>query len=75
MSDRIKKSWQVLRSIENYCGDYCVDFFVREDNTYGFEAFRRDSEDMGRWSGISYFSVISFLSMGDALDGAKNRIA
>jgi hypothetical protein len=75
MSDRIKKSWKVLRSIEIYTGDYCVDFFVREDGSYGFEEFRRDSEDMGRWGRINYFSILSFLSVEEALNEAMNRVA
>lgn len=70
MSDRIQKSWRVLRSIEINTGDYCVDLFVKDDGSFGFEEFRRDSEDMGRWTGINYYSVLSFESEDLALKEA-----
>ena len=34
----------------------CVDLFERPDGTFGFEEFRRDFEDQGRWTAISYYS-------------------
>ena len=74
MSDRIQNSWKVLRSIEINTGDYCVDIFVREDDSFGFEEFRRDSEDMGMWTRIKYYSVLSFENETDALKEAKVRI-
>ncbi len=74
MSDRIKPGWKVLNSIENDTGDYCVDIFVREDNSFGFEEFRRDIEDMGKWTGINYFSALSYADEAGALAEAKIRI-
>lgn len=74
MSDRIKKSWKVLKSIEINTGDYCVDIFVKEDGSFGFEEFRRDSEDMGRWTGINYYSTLSFEDEEQALKEALKRV-
>jgi len=74
MSDRIKKSWTVLHSIQTPTGDYCVDIFVREDGTYGFEEFRRDAEDMGRWVGINYYSSQLLGTELEATDNAKTNI-
>lgn len=75
MSDRIKKKWRVLRSIETASGDYCVDFFARPDGSYGFEEFRRDPEDLGKWTAIHYYSELSQPSQADAIAEAKKRIA
>lgn len=74
MSDRIQSSWKVLKSIEIDTGDFCVDIFVREDGSYGFEEFRKDSEDMGKWTGLKYFSVHHFSSEHEALSAAKKNI-
>ena len=74
MSDRIKKNWTVLRSIENTTADHCVDIFCRNDQSYGFEEFRRDSEDMGKWTGINYYSVLRFDSEQAAISDAQDKI-
>ena len=47
MLTRLDKSWIVLESRENAEGNRRVDLFVRPDNTYGFEEFRREPEDAG----------------------------
>ena len=75
MSDRIKNSWKVLKSFENSTGDYCVDIFAKEDGSFGFEEFRRDSEDMGRWTGINYYSTLSFGDEDQALKEALKRVS
>jgi len=35
----------VLASLEAEGGERCVDVFKRPDGTFGFEEYRRDSED------------------------------
>ncbi len=75
MSDRIDPSWSVLESIETTDASRCVDIFARGDDTFGFEEFRRDPEDRGRWTGIGYFSVLSFASPREALEAARDRLA
>jgi hypothetical protein len=40
---------KVLKSINSPDGGRCVDIFVRPDDTFGFEEFRRDSEDARGW--------------------------
>jgi hypothetical protein len=62
MSWRIDKSWVVFTSIENFEHDRCVDLFSRPDGTYGFEEFRRDAEDGGQWTPVSYYSGAIFAS-------------
>jgi hypothetical protein len=75
MSDRIDPSWSVLESIETPDASRCVDVFARGDGTFGFEAFRRDPEDRGKWTGIEYFSVLTFASRVEALEAARDRLA
>ena len=46
----------VFRSVEDPFHERCVDLFERPDGTFGFEEFRRDFEDQGRWTAVSYYS-------------------
>jgi hypothetical protein len=74
MSKRIDKSWLVLTSIENFEHDRCVDLFSRPDDTYGFEEFRRDVEDRGEWTPVSYYSGSVYTSQKAALAGAVQTV-
>lgn len=74
MSDRINPSWVVLRSIETPEGDRCVDIFRRADNTFGFEEFRRDPEDLGQWTPVSFYSGQEFNSFFQARTEASHRV-
>jgi hypothetical protein len=56
MSSHLDKSWTVLASYQTPEADRCVDVFSRPDGTFGFEEFRRDPEDMGAWTPVSYYS-------------------
>jgi hypothetical protein len=56
VSSRLDKSWIVLASHQTPESNRCVDIFSRPDGTFGFEEFRRDPEDMGAWTPISYVS-------------------
>ena len=49
----------------------CVDIFSRPNDTFGFDEFRRDPEDMGVWTPVSYFSGREYETEGDATDAAK----
>jgi hypothetical protein len=74
MSKRIDKSWIVFVSVENPEHDRCVDFFSREDGSYGFEEFRRDIEDGGQWTPVQYYSGVTYRSPTDALDSAERNV-
>ena len=74
MPKRIKKSWTVFVSVENAEHDRCVDIFLRADGSYGFEEFRRDFEDGGRWTPVHRYSYITYASLTDALDTAERRV-
>ena len=58
-----EKTSKVMESFENDLEDRCVDFFVRDDGTFGFEEYRRDHEEGGRWSKVGQFSGTRFSSL------------
>jgi hypothetical protein len=74
MSARIDRSWTVFKSFENDENNRCVDFFCRPDGTFGFEEFRRDVEDQGLWTPVSYHSGVSYSSVAAALAAAAGGI-
>jgi hypothetical protein len=74
MSSRLDKSWTVLDSHQTAQGNRCVDIFSRPNGTFGFEEFRKDPEDMGAWTPISYFSGREYPSEGDAVDAAQRAL-
>ena len=68
-------SIKVLTSLENSAGNHCVDIFVRDDGTFGFEEYRRDPEDEGGWFSLNRYSHQVFATAEDALAQAKSRVA
>lgn len=72
---RLAACWVVVESIENPQHDRCVDIFRRPDGTFGLEEFRRDVEDMGLWTAVSYFSGLRQSSREEALKEAARRVA
>lgn len=74
MSSRLDRSWSVLQSVQTPEGDRCVDVFARPDGTFGFEEFRRDPEDLGAWTPISYYSGRAYPTEGAAVDAARRAV-
>jgi hypothetical protein len=74
MSSRLDKSWKVLTSYQTTEADRCVDMFCRANGTFGYEEFRRDPEDRGAWTAISYFSDREFASEHDTLRSALTSV-
>ena len=48
---------RVLHSYETDGATRCVDIIVRPDGTFGFEEYRRDSEDGRGWFPIGFYST------------------
>jgi len=69
----IKK--RVLRSINNEDESRCVDLFLRCDNTFGFEEYRRDIEDNQGWFAIGFFDTQIFNGEKQALDAALLNVS
>ncbi len=74
MSRRLEKSWVVLDSFEDFDGSRCVDIFRRPDGTFGFEEFRRDPEDAGLWTPVTYFSGKELKSKEQTIAAAKRAV-
>lgn len=66
---------RVVASISNPEGDHCVDIFVREDGTFGFEEFRMDPEDLRGWFSLQRYAYQVFGSEEEALAQAKATVA
>lgn len=66
---------RVVDSINNVTGDHCVDIFVREDGSFGFEEFRRDHEDQRGWFSLQRYSTQRFASLDAALRQARVSVA
>jgi hypothetical protein len=71
---RLDPAWVVLDSVENAQADRCVDLFRRPDGFWGFEAFRRDPEDRGAWTPVSFHSGIAFASRDAAWAAALRAV-
>jgi hypothetical protein len=74
MSSRLDKSWTVLASHQTPEADRCVDVFSRRDGTFGFEEFRRDPEDMGAWTAVSYYSCREYPTADAARIAAQQAV-
>lgn len=56
MADRPWRPRTVIDSINDDAGGRCVDIFQRADGSWGFEEYRRDPEDGGKWTVIGYYA-------------------
>jgi hypothetical protein len=74
-SARFDKSWLVFVSHQTDEGNRCVDIFSRPDGTYRFEEFRRDPEDMGAWTPVSYFSGREYPTESEVLAAARSAVS
>jgi hypothetical protein len=66
---------KVLTSLENRTADRCVDIFVRDDGTFGFEEYRRDHEDGKGWFPLHRYSHQVFDTAERALAQAQSTVA
>jgi hypothetical protein len=65
---------RVVASFDNPAGDHCVDIFVRDDGTFGFEEYRKDVEDMRGWFPLHRYSHQVFATDDEALAQAKATV-
>ena len=64
----------VLASLETEDGTQCVDLFVREDGTFGFEQYRSEYDGSSRWQGLGKYSRLTYASGPEALHAAKQHV-
>jgi len=74
MSARLDKSFTVVTSHQTPEANRCVDVFSRPDGPFGLEEFRRDPEDMGVWTPLSYFSGHQYRSEAEAVSAARRAV-
>ena len=64
----------MIRSI-NLPGDsICVDIFRRPDGSFGYDEFRRDTEDGRGWFSIRHAGTLRFETEQDALAAAVEAV-
>jgi len=61
---------KVTDSIETPGGDRCVDIFYRPDGSWGFEEYRRDTEDGTGWFQIGFHREKRFQTQAEAKQAA-----
>ena len=66
---------RVLASIETDDGGRCVDIFQRPDATFGFEEYRRDSEDRSGWFPIGFHASNVYATEAEARTAARAAVA
>jgi len=66
---------RVLKSINIEDQSRCVDIFLRPDNTFGFEEYRRDIEDNQGWFAIGFFANQVFDSEAQAHKAALLKVS
>jgi len=66
---------KVLASFENTDGTHCVDVFVRDDGSFGFEEFRGESDGAARWQSLTKYATLVFASGAAALASAQEHVA
>jgi hypothetical protein len=64
----------VLESLENAERDRCVDLFRRADGSFGFEEYRRDPEDQGRWTTTGHYAHRVYAAKEEALAAARAAV-
>ena len=65
----------VILSVNNDEGNLCLDIFIRENKTFGFEEYRKDPEANEGWFKIGFFEeVTKFASEDEAFDEACETI-
>ncbi|MEM9468346.1 MAG: hypothetical protein AAGA90_23460 [Actinomycetota bacterium] len=64
----------VLDSIRSLDDQWCVDVFEHASGGFGFEHFRAEPEDGGRWTPVGGFSGQVYPTAVDALDDAAAQI-
>jgi hypothetical protein len=70
-----RRGWIVLDSIGSADGSLCVDLFERPAGGFGFESFRADAEDGGRWTPVGGFSATRYETAADAAAAALAAVA
>jgi hypothetical protein len=66
---------RVIRSLHNAEVDRCVDILEHADGSFSFKEFRRDPEDRGGWTLLSYNPQKTYSTEEEAIAAAKAAVA
>ena len=69
------KEQVVIQSINNNESNLCIDFFTRNNGTFGYEEYRKDPENTSGWYKIGYFTYKIFSSKDEAYNDALKTIS
>ncbi len=75
MNTRPSKPGKVVQSINMFGDAICVDLFERDNGTFGFEEYRRDSETGEGWFPIGHYSGNVFETPEEARSAARESVA
>ena len=64
----------VVRSINNFDKSRCIDIFKREDNSFGYEEYRRDLESNEGWYKVGFLEQLIFTNEEEAYTNACKNI-
>ena len=65
----------VVDTVHNRDADRCVKIIRQPDGTFGFQEFRREPEDAGRWTLVSEGSRGAHATEAQALAAARADLA
>lgn len=72
---RVAVRARVVASFDSPAGDHCVDIFLRDDGSFGYEEYRRDAEDLRGWFPLHRYASQVFATEQAALAQAKATVA
>ena len=64
----------VIFSVNNDEGNLCLDIFIRENKTFGFEEFREDPENIDGWYKIGNYGDKIYFNQKEAYENACKKI-
>ena len=68
------KDQVVINSINNDNNNLCIDFFIRNNKTFGYQEYRKDPENISGWYRIGNYDYKVFYNKDDAYHDAKKTI-
>ncbi len=64
----------VILSVNNDEGNLCLDIFIRENNTFSFEEYRKDPENVDGWYKVENYSNKIYKNQKEAYKDARKYI-
>ena len=68
------KEQVVIQSINNDESNLCIDFFTRNNGTFGYEEYRKDPENIDGWYKVGNYSDKIYKNQEEAHKNACKNI-